>query len=96
METKIRKIDGDSLSVAKKIIDDGGLVAFPTETVYGLGANAFDGEAVKNIYEVAKVGQKLDLQIIAVDLENNKVSLSLKALQEEPEVLKLSKQNEEK
>ena len=52
METKIRKIDGDSLSVAKKIIDDGGLVAFPTETVYGLGANAFDGEAVKNIYEV--------------------------------------------
>ena len=29
----------------------GELVAFPTETVYGLGANAFDGEAVKKIFE---------------------------------------------
>ena len=30
-----------------KIIKAGGLVAFPTETVYGLGANALDAEAVK-------------------------------------------------
>lgn len=34
-----------------KIIRAGGLVAFPTETVYGLGANALDPEAVKKIYE---------------------------------------------
>lgn len=33
-----------------KIISEGGLVAFPTETVYGLGANAFDAEAVKSIF----------------------------------------------
>src|SRR4051812_48053111 len=30
----------------------GGLVAFPTETVYGLGANAFDAAAVRRVYEV--------------------------------------------
>ncbi|MDO4176738.1 MAG: L-threonylcarbamoyladenylate synthase [Bacillota bacterium] len=36
---------------AAKIIREGGLVAFPTETVYGLGANAFDEEAVANVYK---------------------------------------------
>ncbi len=38
---------------AAKIIQNGGLVLFPTETVYGIGANAFDDEAVKKIF-VAK------------------------------------------
>ncbi|MBR3791886.1 MAG: Sua5/YciO/YrdC/YwlC family protein, partial [Clostridia bacterium] len=58
METQIYKIDKnniDSNSMKKlgEIIASGGLVAFPTETVYGLGANAYDDEAVKSIY-VAK------------------------------------------
>lgn len=33
------------------VIRSGGLVAFPTETVYGLGANGLDGEAVNKIFE---------------------------------------------
>lgn len=41
----------ESLARAAEIIRAGGLVAFPTETVYGLGANALDPEAVKRIYE---------------------------------------------
>ena len=36
----------EDIAKAAKIIHDGGLVAFPTETVYGLGANAFDEDAV--------------------------------------------------
>ena len=40
---------GDILR-AGEIIRDGGLVAFPTETVYGLGANALDAEAVRSVY----------------------------------------------
>lgn len=40
---------GDILK-AGEIIRRGGLVAFPTETVYGLGANALDAEAVKSVY----------------------------------------------
>ena len=35
---------------AGEIIRYGGLVAFPTETVYGLGANALDAEVVASIY----------------------------------------------
>lgn len=49
METKILK-DNQILEAAA-IIRDGGLVAFPTETVYGLGANALDADAVAKIYE---------------------------------------------
>ncbi len=51
MQTKILQINEDSLQYAKKLIDSGNLVAFPTETVYGLGALATDDDAVKKIYE---------------------------------------------
>lgn len=55
MDTIIRKIDkiqmdSDAIREAGQILKDGGLVAFPTETVYGLGANALDEEAAKKTY----------------------------------------------
>ena len=43
--------DADGLAQAAQILGTGGLVAFPTETVYGLGADARDGGAVARIYE---------------------------------------------
>ncbi|HIR99657.1 MAG TPA: threonylcarbamoyl-AMP synthase [Candidatus Coproplasma avistercoris] len=52
MLTQILKPDGEALALARRIIEGGGLVGFPTETVYGLGANAFDGDAVRSVYEV--------------------------------------------
>lgn len=51
MNTKILNTSDESLKEAGKILSSGGLVAFPTETVYGLGANAFCTEAVKNIFK---------------------------------------------
>lgn len=44
--------DPDMLARCAEIIRAGGLVAFPTETVYGLGANGLDGHACTKIYEV--------------------------------------------
>lgn len=41
----------EHIKKAADVINTGGLVAFPTETVYGLGANAYDEEAVRNIYK---------------------------------------------
>jgi L-threonylcarbamoyladenylate synthase len=38
-------------TLGAELIQSGGLVAFPTETVYGLGANGLDGEAVNRIFE---------------------------------------------
>lgn len=48
-----RDIDVE-LKLATEIIRNGCVVAFPTETVYGLGANAYDGRAVARIYEIKK------------------------------------------
>jgi L-threonylcarbamoyladenylate synthase len=42
----------DEILKAAEIIRAGGLVVFPTETVYGLGANALDASAVRKIYEL--------------------------------------------
>jgi L-threonylcarbamoyladenylate synthase len=44
--------DAAALREAAEKIRSGGLVAFPTETVYGLGANALDAAAVEKIYEL--------------------------------------------
>jgi L-threonylcarbamoyladenylate synthase len=44
-------LDGPALAQAASILRDGGTVAFPTETVYGLGANALDEAAVRAIFE---------------------------------------------
>ncbi len=55
METKVEKIEKtqmnmDIINTAGQILKQGGLVAFPTETVYGLGANALDEEAARKTY----------------------------------------------
>ena len=55
MKTEIIKVDREKLTPkdikkAAQIIQKGGLVAFPTETVYGLGGDAFDPTASKRIY----------------------------------------------
>lgn len=56
MNTKIYHIDIDDLSLIKTeaatTLKQGGLVVFPTETVYGIGANALDPTAAANIYKV--------------------------------------------
>lgn len=51
METKlVTNITESVIEQAAETIKNGGLVAFPTETVYGLGADGLNGEAVKSIY----------------------------------------------
>ena len=57
------RIKEEELEEAARILREGGLVAFPTETVYGLGANALDEEAAKKIY--AAKGRPSDNPLIA-------------------------------
>lgn len=52
MMARIVTANDQAIAEAAKIIKGGGLVAMPTETVYGLAANALDGKAVARIYEV--------------------------------------------
>ena len=50
IETKILTTSEHDIKTAAEIIRGGGLAAFPTETVYGLGASAYDEDAAKKIY----------------------------------------------
>lgn len=63
---------------AAQIIKNGGLVAFPTETVYGLGANVFDKKAVAKIFEakmrpadnplIAHIGNLNQIKLLASEI----------------------------
>lgn len=62
METLLLKPTEEAIAQAASILKAGGLVAFPTETVYGLGADALNGEAVKAIF--AAKGRPADNPLI--------------------------------
>jgi L-threonylcarbamoyladenylate synthase len=50
LATRLLGTDAAAIAAARRVLADGGLVAFPTETVYGLGADATDGHAVARLY----------------------------------------------
>ena len=63
MDTKILPVNEASLEKAARLLRDGQVVGMPTETVYGLAANAMDGNAVKRIF--AAKGRPVDNPLIA-------------------------------
>jgi len=75
---KITKPTPPALAKAAKIIKQGGLVVFPTETVYGLGANALNASAVRKIFKakqrppdnplIVHIADPEDLKEIAKDI----------------------------
>ena len=52
--SNIYKPTNNNLTKAKIIVDNGGVVAVPTETVYGLAANAYNNKAIQKIYSLKK------------------------------------------
>ncbi len=78
MKTEI--IPASEIQNALKLLQNGGIIAFPTDTVYGLGALAFDTDAINSIY-IAKnrpiekaipilIGDMSDLDKVASDIPN--------------------------
>jgi L-threonylcarbamoyladenylate synthase len=62
-------VSEEELTRAARLIRQGGLVAFPTETVYGLGANALDAGAVQRIYEAKERPSSSPLIVHVADEE---------------------------
>ena len=83
MKTKIFGKEG--ISEAAEILKQGGLVAFPTETVYGLGGNGLDKEAAKKIY--AAKGRPSDNPLILHVSSIEEVYPLVKALPEKAKKL---------
>lgn len=67
------KIDNLSTQIAlqidraTEIIQAGGIVAFPTDTVYGLGADVFNSKAIERVYKVKQRSHRLPLPILLAD-----------------------------
>lgn len=66
---KTQVISGNDLSYAVEVIKRGGLVAVPTETVYGLAGNGLDADAVAKIYEVKGRPAIKPLSLLVPDLD---------------------------
>ena len=69
MKTSIDKVDEDIVSQAIRVMADGGVVLYPTDTVYGLGANIFDNKAVKRVFDIKKRSYLKPLSILVSDVD---------------------------
>ena len=69
MESKIFQPNNKNILKASKILQEGGIVVFPTETVYGIGANALNDKAVEKIYAAKKRPQNNPLIVHVENLE---------------------------
>lgn len=90
MKTILGKLNGieadrELLQQAAQIIKRGGLVAFPTETVYGLGADGFNEEAAKKIY--AAKGRPSDNPLILHIAEEKQLEQIVKKIPEKAKKL---------
>ena len=90
METKIEKIDKNKINEeiieeAGMILKNGGLVAFPTETVYGLGADALKEEAAMKTY--AAKGRPSDNPLIVHIAEFDKLAPIVAEVPEKAKIL---------
>ncbi|MGB9878002.1 MAG: L-threonylcarbamoyladenylate synthase [bacterium] len=73
-----KRIARKKVEIASELLREGKLVAFPTETVYGLGASAFNREAMRRVYEVkgrergkaltVHIARKEDVEIFAKEI----------------------------
>lgn len=74
IKTKVFKVDPvspdrEAIEYCARVLKGGGLVAFPTETVYGLGASALDRKALDRIYKVKKRPRSKPLAIQVADIK---------------------------
>ena len=52
IRTTLDSVDENMINEAINVLADGGIVLYPTDTVYGLGANIFDNRAVRRVFEI--------------------------------------------
>ena len=59
----------EKLKIPAKIIKNGGIVVFPTETVYGIGTNGLDEKAIKRLYEIKKRPFNKPISLLVSDIK---------------------------
>ena len=57
--------NNEGIRKSVEIIENGGVIIFPTDTVYGIGCNPYDANAVKKIYEIKSREKIKSLPVLA-------------------------------
>ena len=68
LKTSLEDFDEKIINEAIDVLADGGVVLYPTDTVYGLGANIFDNAAVKKVFSIKKRSLLKPLSILVSDV----------------------------
>lgn len=68
LKTSIDTVDEKIVGEAIDVMSEGGVVLYPTDTVYGLGANIFDTSAVKRIFEIKQRSLLKPISILIPDM----------------------------
>ena len=84
LKTSIDELDEKIINEAIDVLAEGGIVLYPTDTVYGLGANIFDNKAVRRVFDIKQRSFLKPLSILvsnvdAIDLVA-KVSIAQKEI----------------
>jgi len=61
--------DDNGIKKSVEIIENGGIIVFPTDTVYGIGCNPYDANAVKKIYQIKSREKIKSLPVLASSIE---------------------------
>jgi len=74
VKTQILKIDPEKadqshLGAIARVLKGGGVIVYPTETFYGLGANCFDEKAVRRVYRIKQRPLSKPLPVVVSDLD---------------------------
>lgn len=85
LKTSIDKVDGEIINDAVNVLANGGVILYPTDTVYGLGANIFDNKAVKKVFQIKKRSLLKPLSILVRDVET--IDLVAKVSRDQKEIL---------
>src|SRR5512138_1337178 len=55
---------------AVEVLNEGGIIVYPTDTVYGMGCDLFNKQAIEKIYEIKRRNKKEPLSFICADLKD--------------------------
>ena len=83
LKTSIDNFDEGIIDEAINVLADGGVVLYPTDTVYGLGANIFDKKAVKRVFEIKQRSPLKPLSILVSDVDAIDLVAKVSVMQKE-------------
>ena len=78
-------VDESELNKIKEILDNDGVIIFPTDTVYGIACNCFSEKAIKKVFDIKKRPENKPINVLSNNLD--KIKLVSKNISEKEEFL---------